>query len=150
MGQVRGLGAEPYRDQAVSFGGHQRIDDGSEFVGPFGAGGEDDGAGAGDGPVSRVVSDVFRFLGEPAVAEDFEMEAGCVVQIGFESYSLFVLVPEAHDPLRGKRTGQQANRDFGVFEPVRGEGQLSLQTRSTEPAGFDDASLTRAGDLHEA
>src|SRR6202040_1525252 len=101
-------------DKVLVAPGGQSIHHRAEFDGPVFLGGQNDRAGAADGPgasADRVFrpcvfqTSTFRLrslrsgASRPAMPDDVEMEAWGESHVGFESERLLLLAPAAHSPL---------------------------------------------------
>lgn len=147
---MRGIGAEANCHQAVAAGCHERVHYGSELVRPFGASGENNRSGAADFPFSLWITQRSTFVGDPAMAKDFQMEVWNFVEIGFKSDSLLLLSPNRKKPLDGNRAGTESDCNPRVIKPITGEAQVGLQAAGIQPMGLDNASTVGAGELHPA
>ncbi len=61
------------------------------------------------------------------MSENFQLKAGCVIQIGFKCKRLFVLAPQTGQPLKGQGTREQPNRDVNILKPPSCKMQTRLQ-----------------------
>src|SRR5712692_2309177 len=115
---------------------------------PVGARREHDWSGTRDGPVPRSSGHAGVPVREPAVAEDFKLEVGSIIQISLKGQRLSLFAPEAEQPLYRNGARAKTNNDPGVLKPVSCKMQVRLQTTCAKPARLQDPTLAGAGGFH--
>ena len=89
-------------------------------------------------------------MSAPAMPHYFQMKAWRTAQIGFEGQRFFLPVPAADQPLNRQSARPKFHRHARILKPTGREMQPRLQAGSSQPVGFQDASLAGARGLHPA
>lgn len=149
-GQVRGLGAETHAQQIVPATRHQSTYDRRDILLPLRTGGEHDGTGTNHGPLAGFANQFVVAVAHPAMATNFQPDAGRIVEVCFEGERFSLLVPPAQQPLHGQRTGKQPYGDPGVLKPMCRESQACLEPGAPEPVSVKHPPAARASHFQPA
>src|ERR1041385_4594524 len=81
---------------------------------------------------------------------NIQPEVWPIVQISLKRDRLFLMSPQADQPLNQQRTRQELDCNFCVVKPMSGKAQVRLQATATEPVAVNHTAASRAGSLYPA